>query len=217
MKEKYQKLSKKYQKLKEKSKNDDEKLNELRKKNEDLLKEMEKAKGKSESEEVSLVTDLRQNIHNLNSRLNDLSKENFELNEQKTFLQFQMKVFIFLTISYYFQKIKNLRDQENELPHNRLLEDKLDFLSQKNEKLALENNKLVNKMSILSGQIFELVKNFKKKILDFNNFALRETETFKKFKEEITHDLNSYIEKVLRIFFFLIKILLLIGEKNISQ
>ena len=72
----------------------------------------------------------------------------------------------------------------------------MEFLAKKNEKLALENNKLVNKMSMLSGQIFELVKNFKKKILDFNNFALRETETFKNFKEEITRDLNSYIEKV---------------------
>lgn len=89
-----------------------------------------------------------------------------------------------------------MRGQENELPHNKLLEDKVEFLSKKNERLAVENNKLVNKMSILSGQIFELVKNFKKKILDFNNFALRETETFKSFKEEITRDLNSYIEKV---------------------
>lgn len=105
MKEKYQKLSKKYQKLKEKSKKDEERLDELRKKNEELLKEIEKTKGKTESEEIGLVTDLRQNIHHLNTRLNDLSKENFELNEQKTFLQFQLKVLIFILFFRFLKKI----------------------------------------------------------------------------------------------------------------
>lgn len=94
------------------------------------------------------------------------------------------------------QNLKNFREKEN-TPHNELMEDKMNFILKKNEILVLENNKLHNKISLLSGQIFELIKNFKKKILDFNNFALQESESFKKYKEEITNDLNSYLEKVL--------------------
>ena len=50
---------------------------------------------------------------------------------------------------------------------------------------------------MLSGQYLDLIKNFKKKIDDFRNFAIQESDAFKLYKENIASDLNIYIEKVL--------------------
>ena len=95
-----------------------------------------------------------------------------------------------------------MREKENVRPHNELLEDKISFLSNKNEKLILENNKLNNKVSLLSGHYFELIKNFKKKMFDFNKFALQETHSFQNYKDNVQNDLQTYLEKVL--FFYVI-------------
>ena len=92
---------------------------------------------------------------------------------------------------------KNLREQDNSLADNQQNNEKLIFFEKKNEKLVLENNKLKNKISLLSGQYFELIKTFQKKIMDFNSFAIKESETFNQFKENISNDLHLYIEKVI--------------------
>lgn len=97
---------------------------------------------------------------------------------------------------------KNLREKDNFANNNNQLQDKILFFEKKNENLVLENNKLKNKISLLSGQYFELIKSFQKKILDFNNFATKETDSFNQFKENINNDLYLYIDKVY--FFFLI-------------
>lgn len=142
------------------------------------------------------LNDLRENIHELNIKLNELAKDNFDLHEKNEILHFQIKVKISIFFDYIL-KTKNMRDKENLRPHDELIEDKISFISNKNEKLILENNKLNNKVSLLSGHYFELIKNFKKKIFDFNRFAMQETHTFQIYKENVQNDLKTYIEKVL--------------------
>lgn len=70
-------------------------------------------------------------------------------------------------------------------------------MERKNEKLILENNRVNNKLSLLSGQYFELIKTFQKKICDFKSFAIKETESFSKYKENLINDLHLYTEKVI--------------------
>ena len=47
----------------------------------------------TEQEDINNINELRENIHQLNTKLNELSHENFDLNEKNDFLQFQIKVF----------------------------------------------------------------------------------------------------------------------------
>lgn len=96
-----------------------------------------------------------------------------------------------------------MREKENFGNNNNQIQDKILFFERKNETLVLENNKLKNKISLLSGQYFELIKSFQKKILDFNNFATKETDSFNQFKDNVLNDLHLYIDKVL--FFIFIK------------
>lgn len=89
-----------------------------------------------------------------------------------------------------------MRTKDVSLPSNELLEEKLSFVSKKNESLVLENNRLNTKVSLLSGQIFELIKSFKRKLLDFTSFAVQESESAKRFKEGVIEDMRVYTEKV---------------------
>ena len=47
---------------------------------------------KTEQEDINNINDLRENIHQLNKKFNDLSKENFELNQKNEVLMFQIAV-----------------------------------------------------------------------------------------------------------------------------
>ncbi len=98
------------------------------------------------------------------------------------------------------EDINNLNDlRENIHELNQKLgvfsKEKLE-LTQKNEVLTFQCEKALNKVSLLSGQYLDLIKIIKKKISDFNVFAIKESESFQIFKRNIDIDLNIYIEKV---------------------